>query len=96
LVSANEINVAGVKISPNPVGASGATLSYTLVKDGKVTLRISDMSGRLIQTISRGSQTKGNYTFPLVNAKKLATGNYIIGIQQANEMIGKVSFIVAR
>ena len=64
-VIANEPKIPGIKISPNPVTQSGATVTYTIVKTGKVTLWIADMCGRLVNTISGGTQNKGTYTIPL-------------------------------
>lgn len=77
---AEELNIPGIKISPNPVTEAGATITYTIAKAGKVTLRIADMYGRVVNTISAGTQTKGTYTIPLNNKEKLPAGNYIIAV----------------
>lgn len=93
---AGESKKAAIIVSPNPAVGSNAEISYTLVGDGKVTLRVMDMFGRTIQTITPGTNNRGPYTLRLNSAGALSAGNYIISLLQDNKIIGKTNFIVAK
>jgi hypothetical protein len=58
---------------PNP--ASGSTaITYELVLDGRVKLSIHDVTGRLIETLVDGAQTKGPHTAHWSTARSSGTG----------------------
>lgn len=57
-----------VKIFPNPVKEQGY-VAYTLPADAKVTLFISDNSGRIMSRLVNATQTKGNYEITFTISK---------------------------
>ena len=61
---------------PNPY-VSNTTISYNLPEEGKVSLRVYDISGTLIKTIFEGYQDKGQYQFDFsAQASSMSSGVY--------------------
>lgn len=60
---------------PNPFNAT-TKISYDLVEAGDVTLKIYDISGRLVQTLVEGFQQAGEYDV-LWDASEQASGIYL-------------------
>lgn len=65
-------------MSPNILGpGSSATISYKVVKPGRVTLSVYDSFGRLVNTLFSGVQNIGEYTMPYT-ANLPNTGIYLL------------------
>lgn len=64
---------------PNPFNPS-TTIKYSLPKDGKVTLKIYDITGKEIKTLVNDIKLAGNYTIDF-NGSNLASGVYFYRIQ---------------
>ncbi len=94
LVSLSKDNGNKVSISPNPVRGSNALIKYQLADNGKVTMRIADMIGSSVQNSDLGYQKTGLHTFSLSTLNTLATGNYILVVEQNNKVIGRKHFMV--
>jgi hypothetical protein len=60
---------------PNPVREQG-TLEYTLPEAGKVSLRVYDVLGRQVRTLTTGRKEAGRHTATL-SASRLSSGVYI-------------------
>jgi hypothetical protein len=60
---------------PNPFSSS-ITFGYKLDVDGKVSIQITDITGRTVGMLNEGYTTAGDYTQQW-NTNELATGNYI-------------------
>jgi hypothetical protein len=85
----------GISISPNPVVDGGnATLNYTTLQEGRVTLKVMDMFGRGVQSRDIGWQNKGAHEYNINFAKQLSPGNYFVVIEQDGKVIGKAKVIV--
>ncbi len=49
---------------PNPCGAAGATIHFTLGREGPVALRVYDADGRMVDTILSGTLPAGRHAIP--------------------------------
>ena len=63
---------------PNPFNPS-TNIRYSIVKTSKVSLKIYDILGRLVQTLVNTVQSPGQYTVTF-NAKDFASGVYFYQI----------------
>ena len=61
---------------PNPTSASTA-LSFELEATSDVTVRVYNLAGRLVKTISKKNMAKGSQVIEL-DANDMATGTYIV------------------
>ncbi len=78
---------------PNPF--NGQTIvRYSVAKAGRVTLKLFDVLGRVVQTLVDGEQTQGVYEVS-VSSNSLASGVYIYRIQYQNASLTR-SMIVLR
>ncbi len=84
-----EFSITGVY--PNPFNSS-VVINYTLPQAQKVTARIYDMSGRLVETLYHGLQTVGNHSV-VWNSQSFGSGIYLLRIQTDKEV--KVAKLVA-
>ena len=64
---------------PNPFNPT-TNITYTLARTERVTLRIYDAQGRLVQTLIDGTQPAGRHAVPF-NAGHLASGSYFYRLQ---------------
>jgi D-alanyl-D-alanine carboxypeptidase len=72
---------------PNPFNPSTA-ISYSIPKDGLVTIKIYDILGNELKTLVSNYQTSGKYTVNF-NADNLASGVYIYRLQVADLVYSK-------
>lgn len=74
----NEVTLSqgSLEIFPNP-SHGNATISYRLEKSEDISIRLSDVTGRVIGEINTGNQSKGDYT---IQTNELATSNLLSGI----------------
>ncbi len=99
LITSNNLKTQyqnSLTISPNPVAGSHALASYTLTKGGNASIRVADLNGRILQTMNLGNQLAGTHTYNLNNFSQLPAGNYIIVLQQDNQIITRTHIAVAR
>jgi len=87
---------ASVSVVPNPVVAGNARIVYTPDGNGPVSLKLIDLSGRVLKTISTGNKTAGSYTQALNEISGFNAGSYIIVMEQNGRVIARNQFIVAR
>ena len=87
VVSANSLNVF-----PNP-SSSSLTVEYILEETGRVMLDIHDLNGRIVKTITGGTQIKGSYRFT-VDVSDLAVGEYQIVLKTSESIrVAKITKI---
>ncbi len=67
-------NVNLFSCMPNPANNT-TKISYELKNSEKVSIFITDITGRTVQTINQGTQTKGNYSVD-VDLSDLTSGTY--------------------
>ncbi len=81
--SSNQVNGVrnvGLFINPNPCSRA-ATIAYSLPGPGKTSLRLYDVTGKLVSTLVDGYRPAGNYCMQLtVNGlrQELAAGIYVL------------------
>jgi len=89
-----EDNATALKIWPNPTSGTSTNISYKLVKEGQVSMKVVDIAGRNVQTTSLGKQSAGYHTYIVNDLKQLKNGNYIIILYQNNQVVGRNKVIV--
>jgi hypothetical protein len=73
---------------PNPFNPS-TTISYSLTGSGKVSLKVYNLTGQLVQTVLEGvEQARGRYEVK-VDMKDRASGVYIYVLQQGSQRVSK-------
>ena len=63
-------------VSPNPFSGA-ACVSYSLARPGSISLKLYDISGKLVTTLARGYANSGCYTTS-IDARKLSHGIYLL------------------
>jgi len=72
------LTTLSLRISPNPV-RNGATISYSLPLPGRVSLRLYDVTGKLVRTLVNGCCPSGSYSYSLLTTHySLARGIYLL------------------
>jgi len=71
-----------LRIAPNPF-ARAAAITYSLPEAGAVSLKLYDVSGKLVTVLARGNATAGSHG-ALVDAEKLARGIYLLKFESEN------------
>jgi hypothetical protein len=71
-------NQFALSVAPNPFTSSlNPSIAYSLPKSGNVSLRLFDISGKLVTTLASGYTTAGSHS-ALLNAEQLARGIYVL------------------
>ena len=96
LASLIKDNENTMTIRPNPVTGQDALISYQLAADGRATVSVMDINGRLYQNADLGYQKAGEHTYLLSNFSPLAAGNYIILLRQNNKIIERKHLMIAK
>ncbi len=68
-----------LRVTPNIVKSS-STIRYSLPNEGKISLKLHDISGRLVKTLVNEQKKTGNYSITL-NTKTLSAGVYFLSLQ---------------
>ncbi|MFZ4740180.1 MAG: T9SS type A sorting domain-containing protein [Bacteroidales bacterium] len=92
----NEINNTVNLFSCMPNPANNTTqISYELKNNEKVSILITDITGRTVKTINQGSQAKGNYSVD-VDLSDLTSGTYFYTLRTATAQATDKLIIVKR
>jgi hypothetical protein len=81
--NATAFRLASASVSPNPLRAE-ARLSFTVVKTGRVSVRLFDASGRLARTIQDGAWTESGRHEVTFRRQGLAPGVYMYRIESSS------------
>jgi bacillolysin len=84
-----------IMVSPNPVKGSMANIAVEVNKAAPVTIRVADLSGRILRTENVSNIIAGKNTVALNNLN-LFPGTYMIIAEQNNSVIARSQFIVAK
>jgi hypothetical protein len=73
------------QVYPNP-GDGDATVSVGLLRQGGITISVTDLTGKLIGSLNKENLGAGDYTFSLseVIGNNLSAGAYLIRIDSGN------------
>lgn len=98
-ISAEAVQVFNIptslSVAPNPVNAYIANASLYLNKQGPVTIKITDLSGRLLLK-QEWIANDGINIIPLNNLNKLTNGVFIISAEQNGIVAGRSKFVIDR
>jgi Zn-dependent metalloprotease len=83
-----------VSIVPNPVTDGKATVSYHLAQEGKLVLKVVDVFGRPLKNVPLGTMAAGDHNYTFHELGSLASGFYIIVLEQGNKVIARKQFLV--
>jgi hypothetical protein len=73
-----------LQIAPNPF-ANTTTISYSLPKSGNASLKLFDITGKLVTTLARGRARSGDNASRLdASASRLAPGVYLIELESSS------------
>ncbi len=79
---------------PNPF-ANTVSLKYKLVTKGAVQIRVADLNGRIVATITEGYKMPGEYSTQW-NSSKLAAGTYYAQISVNDKTFKSVKLVKAK
>jgi hypothetical protein len=76
-------------VSPNPFTQSlDPSISFSVPAAGNVSLRLYDISGRLVSTLVSGCRAAGSYSYSLLTTRySLARGVYILRLATGNRVL---------
>lgn len=77
------ISKVNVNVYPNPI-RDNFKIQFTLANDGDATLRIFDLSGRIITQEQMGTYTAGNHVYS-VNSENMEMGVYFVEVISGGE-----------
>jgi hypothetical protein len=81
------IDKGELRVTPNPF--SGATtIGYSLAKPGNVSLKILDVTGRLVAVLASGRHSAGSYT-AFLPRERLARGVYLLRLASEGYTVGR-------
>jgi len=72
-------------VAPNPFSRA-ATISYSLPQPGNVSLKLYDITGQLVTTLTEGYRNSGSYTIsvgPRASAADFTSGVYVLKLEAA-------------
>jgi hypothetical protein len=76
----------GLSIFPNPAGEQ-VQLQYTLASDSRITVKLYDLQGRLVQVIGDGHRPAGSNTEPFsLDRSQLPGGIYLLAFSDGSRM----------
>ena len=91
-IGLNEVTLSeeSLEIFPNP-SHGNATISYRLEKSEDISIRLTDITGRVIGEIIIGNQTKGDYSIQTneLGASNLLSGIYFITLANKDSTVVK-------
>jgi bacillolysin len=81
-------------IQPNPVRGTSVQVAMQLAAQGKVTFKVTDLSGRLMLMQSTNNADKGKNIFTLTGIGRLNRGSFMIVAEQNGVVVGRGQLIV--
>jgi len=90
-----EINPDNIRLSASPNPFNPATnISYTIISEAEISLKIYDVSGREVFAVSQGNQRPGSYKVRF-DGSNLASGVYFCRVK-AGEQVGVQKIVLVR
>ncbi|MBL7887973.1 MAG: T9SS type A sorting domain-containing protein [Bacteroidia bacterium] len=79
-INENKLDL-GLNLFPNPA-TDNVQVNYELSAETTVTITVYDLTGKLVNTISKGNQAQGRH-FAFINTAEMAKGFYTVTVQTA-------------
>jgi hypothetical protein len=79
-INENKLDL-GLNLFPNPA-TDNVQVNFELAAETTVTINVYDVTGKLVNTISKGNQAQGRH-FANINTSELAKGFYTVSVQTA-------------
>ncbi|HYV92895.1 MAG TPA: T9SS type A sorting domain-containing protein [Chitinophagales bacterium] len=79
-IANEEDEATGLEIAPNPVSGS-ATISFYLLQQENISIRILDMAGRCIAVVANASLDKGDHEIEWTAGNDVLAGVYLLRIE---------------
>ncbi len=92
--TANTIALPGILVTPNPAKANNIKVVLQLAQSSLVTLRITDLSGRVLHVENSLNASTGKNAYS-INGLNIRSGTYIILAEQNSRIVARSQFIVA-
>ncbi len=93
-ISKNAVIPNLLSVSPNPVNAGTAAVSFKLDKAAQVQLIISDVYGNTVSFINAGNQVIGEHQIRPSEVARLGNGVYVIKLIASGQQLGTTRFVV--
>ncbi|MBL7887974.1 MAG: T9SS type A sorting domain-containing protein [Bacteroidia bacterium] len=77
-INENKLDL-GLNLFPNPA-TDNVQVNYELSAETTVTITVYDLTGKLVNTISKGNQAQGRH-FAFINTAEMAKGFYTVTVQ---------------
>ena len=94
--TAETLGTSSMLIMPNPVNASSATAVFNLAKQGNVSVKITDITGRVFFKQEITNLSAGRNAVTLRGLSSIPNGVYIVQAQQEGVLIGRAKIVVNR
>jgi len=87
-VSLGIVKPLTVEVFPNPVSSSTLNMNLYLLKDEALTIRVFDMSGKLVSE-QHAQGAKGNSSLSVPAFKSLSSGVYTVSVVSNSDVVNK-------
>ncbi len=88
------ISASGILVTPNPAKGNNVKVELQLTQKIPVTLKVTDLSGRILRVDNNVSLNTGKSIYSL-NGLNMKPGTYIIVAEQNGKIVARTQFIVA-
>ncbi|MEO6301711.1 MAG: T9SS type A sorting domain-containing protein [Bacteroidia bacterium] len=79
--------IKAINVAPNPIADNGK-LNFTLIKEEKATITVSDITGKTLLTVFNGTLSQGEQKIDL-NTNSLANGVYFVKISLSDGEVNR-------
>ena len=69
-----------LRVAPNPFSTT-TTISYSLPSSGNVSLKVFDVTGKIVTTLANGYQRSGSYSLAPFIPRSLSSGIYLLKLE---------------
>jgi hypothetical protein len=94
--TAETLGISSMLVMPNPVNTSSATAVLNLIKQGNVSVKITDIAGRVLFKQEVTNMHAGRNTVALRRLSSIPNGVYFVQAEQDGVLIGRTKIVVNR
>jgi hypothetical protein len=96
IAETEDAEATSLAVIPNPIKSSSASASFNLVKQGNVTIKVTDLSGRLFISQDVRNAQVGKNTVALNGLSKLNNGIFMLVAEQNGVIVGRTQLVISR